>query len=288
MNTLKTTLLMTVLTVLFVLVGNWLGGQSGMMMAFAFAILMNVGTYWFSDKMVLRMYGAEELDRSQYGHIYRMTEELTQRAGIPMPRLYLIRGDQPNAFATGRNAQHAAVAVTESIVRLLAKDELRGVIAHELAHIKNRDILVATIAATFAGAISMIANMAQWAMIFGGGRSNDEEGGSNPIVAIVMMIVAPLAAMMIQMAISRQREFLADAGGAQMSGNPISLANALKRLHGASQQIPMEATPATAHLFIVNPFSGGAIMKLFSTHPPMEERVARLEEMAYGRSISVR
>jgi heat shock protein HtpX len=288
MNTLKTTLLMTVLTVLFVLVGNWLGGQSGMMTAFAFAILMNVGTYWFSDKMVLRMYGAEELDRSQYGHIYRMTEELTKRAGIPMPRLYLIRGDQPNAFATGRNPQNAAVAVTESIVRLLTKDELRGVIAHELAHIKNRDILVATIAATFAGAISMIANMAQWAMIFGGSRSNDEEGGGNPIVAIVMMIVAPLAAMMIQMAISRQREFLADAGGAQMSGNPISLANALKRLHSASQQIPMEATPATAHLFIVNPFSGGAIMKLFSTHPPMEERVARLEEMAYGRSISVR
>lgn len=288
MNTFKTALLMSVLTVLFVLVGNWLGGQGGMMMAFAFAILMNVGTYWFSDKMVLRMYGAEELDRSQYGHIYRMTEELTHRAGIPMPRLYLIRGDQPNAFATGRNPQHAAVAVTESIVRLLTKDELRGVIAHELAHIKNRDILVATIAATFAGAISMIANMAQWAMIFGGGRSNDEEGGSHPIVAIVMMIVAPLAAMLIQMAISRQREFLADAGGAQMSGNPISLANALKRLHSASQQVPMEATPATAHLFIVNPFSGGAIMKLFSTHPPMEERVARLEEMAYGRSISVR
>lgn len=287
MNTFKTALLMSVLTVLFVLVGNWLGGQSGMMMAFAFAILMNVGTYWFSDKMVLRMYGAEELDRSQYGHIYRMTEELTQRAGIPMPRLYLIRGDQPNAFATGRNPQNAAVAVTESIVRLLTKDELRGVIAHELAHIKNRDILVATIAATFAGAISMIVNMAQWAMIFGGGRSDDREGG-HPIVAIVMMIVAPLAAMMIQMAISRQREFLADAGGAQMSGNPISLANALKRLHSASQQIPMQATPSTAHLFIVNPFSGGAIMKLFSTHPPMEERVAKLEEMAYGRSISVR
>lgn len=287
MNTFKTALLMSVLTVLFVLVGNWLGGQGGMMMAFAFAILMNVGTYWFSDKMVLRMYGAEELDRSQYGHIYRMTEELTQRAGLPMPKLYLIRGDQPNAFATGRNPQNAAVAVTESIVRLLTKDELRGVIAHELAHIKNRDILVATIAATFAGAISMIANMAQWAMIFGGGRSDDREGG-HPIVAIVMMIVAPLAAMMIQMAISRQREFLADAGGAQMSGNPISLANALKRLHSASQQVPMEATPATAHLFIVNPFSGGAMMKLFSTHPPMEERVARLEEMAYGRSISVR
>lgn len=286
MNTFKTALLMSVLTVLFVLVGNWLGGQGGMMMAFAFAILMNVGTYWFSDKMVLRMYRAEELDRSTYGHIYRTTEELTHRAGLPMPKLYLIRGDQPNAFATGRDPAHAAVAVTESIVRLLSKDELRGVIAHELAHIKNRDILVATIAATFAGAISMIANMAQWAMIFGGGRSNDDEGGSHPIVAIVMMIVAPLAAMMIQMAISRQREFLADAGGAQMSGNPISLASALKRLHNAAQEIPMQATPATAHLFIVNPFSGGAMMKLFSTHPPMEERVARLEEMAYGRSIS--
>lgn len=287
MNAFKTTLLMTILTVLFVLVGNWLGGQGGMMMAFVFAILMNVGTYWFSDKMVLRMYGAEELDRSQYGHIYRTTEELTHRAGLPMPKLYLIRGDQPNAFATGRDPDHAAVAVTESIVRLLSKDELRGVLAHELAHIKNRDILVATIAATFAGAISMIANMAQWAMIFGGGRSDDREGG-HPIVAIVMMIVAPLAAMMVQMAISRQREFLADAGGAQMSGNPISLATALKKLHSASQQIPMQATPATAHMFIVNPFSGGAMMKLFSTHPPMEERVAKLEEMAYGRSMSVR
>ena len=288
MNTLKTSLLMTVLTVLFVLVGNWLGGQSGMMMAFVFAVLMNVGTYWFSDKMVLRMYGAVELDRSQYGHIYRATEELTQRAGLPMPKLYLIRGDQPNAFATGRDPHHAAIAVTESIVRLLSKDELRGVISHELAHVKNRDILVATIAATFAGAISMIANMAQWAMIFGGGRSNDDEGGGHPTVAIVMMIVAPLAAMMVQMAISRQREFLADAGGAAMSGNPISLANALKKLHTSSQQIPMQATPATAHLFIVNPFSGGGMMRLFSTHPPMEERVAKLEEMAYGRAMSVR
>jgi heat shock protein HtpX len=281
MNTFKTTLLMTILTVLFVLAGNWLGGQSGMLIAFAFAVLMNVGTYWFSDKLVLKMYGAQELDRQRYPQIYSMTEEMTGRAGIPMPKLYMIKGEQPNAFATGRNPQNAAVAVTESIVRLLSGDELRGVIAHELAHIRHRDILVATVAATMAGAISMLANMAQWAFIFGGGRSSDDDR-SNPIAAIAMIIVMPLAATMVQLAISRQREFLADAGGAELSGNPLSLASALKRLHSASQQIPMNASPSTAHLFIVNPFTARGLAKLFSTHPPMEERVAKLEAMVYG------
>ena len=287
MNTMKTVLLMSVLTVLLVFVGNLLGGQGGMMFAFLIAVAMNFGTYWFSDKIVLKMYGAQELDSGQYGEIYRMTEDLTQRAGLPMPKLYMINGDQPNAFATGRNHQHAAVALTEGIVRLLSKEELRGVIAHELAHIKHRDILVASIAATFAGAISMIANMAQWAMIFGGGRSSDHEEGSHPVAGIAAMIIAPLAAMMIQMAISRSREFLADEGGAQMAGTPLSLASALKKLHRRAEEIPMEASPSTAHLFIVNPLFGGGLMKLFSTHPPMEERVARLEAMVYGRSLQM-
>ncbi len=285
MNTFKTALLMTILTVLVVLAGNLIGGQSGMAVAFGFALLMNVGTYWFSDKVVLKMYGAQELDRNRFGHIYTMTEEMTGRAGMPMPKLYLIRGEQPNAFATGRNPQNAAVAVTEGIVRLLSRDELRGVIAHELAHVRNRDILVATIAATMAGAISMLANMAQWAMIFGGGRSNDDEGG-NPIAAIAMIIVMPIAATLVQLAISRQREFLADAGGAELSGNPLSLASALKSLHNASLQIPMHASPSTAHLFIVNPFTARGLAKLFSTHPPMEERIAKLEQMVYGMAGS--
>jgi len=285
MNTFKTTLLMTILTVLFVLAGNWLGGEGGMVIALLFAVVMNVGSYWFSDKLVLKMYRAQELDRNRFPAIYSMTEEMTGRAGLPMPKLYLIRGEQPNAFATGRNPENAAVAVTESIVSLLSRDELRGVIAHELAHIRNRDILVATVAATMAGAITLLANMAQWAFIFGGGRSSDDEGG-NPIAAIAMIIVMPLAATLVQLAVSRQREFLADAGGAEMSGNPLSLASALKRLQTASRQIPMNASPATAHLFIVNPFSARGLAKLFSTHPPMEERVARLERMVYGGMYS--
>lgn len=285
MNTIKTVVLMATLTALLVFLGNTFGGQGGMMFAFLFAVIMNFGTYWFSDKIVLRMHGAQELDPSRYADIYRMTEELTQLSGLPMPKLYLIKGDQPNAFATGRNPQHAAVALTHGILQLLSRDELRGVIAHELAHIKHRDILVATVAATFAGAISMIANMAQWAMIFGGGRSSDSEEGSNPIGGLVGIIVAPIAAMMIQMAISRSREFLADEGGAQMAGNPLSLASALRKLHRKAEQLPMETSPSTAHLFIVNPLFGGRVMKLFSTHPPMAERVARLEAMVYGQSI---
>ncbi len=284
MNTMKTFLLMGVLTVLFVMIGGALGGQSGMTMALIIAGVMNFISYWWSDKIVLKMYGAHELTRESAPELFRMTEELTLRANLPMPKLYKIPGDQPNAFATGRDPQHAAVAVTEGITRLLTADELRGVIAHELAHIKNRDILVGTIAATFAGAISYLAQMAQWAMIFGG-RSSDDEEGSNPLSAILMMILAPIAAMLVQMAISRSREFLADETGAQMSGNPLSLANALRRLHAGAERIPMHATPATAHLFIVNPLSGGGIAKLFSTHPPMEERIARLEAMVYGSRI---
>jgi heat shock protein HtpX len=274
MNTTKTVLLMAALTMLLVVVGNFLGGESGMLMAFLIAIVMNFGMYWFSDKMILRMYHAQEVTKNDDPVLFQITEELTARADLPMPKLYRIAGEQPNTFATGRDPQHAAVAVTEGIVRLLSKDELRGVIAHELAHIKHRDILVGTIAATFAGAISMLASMAQWTMIFGG--CSEDNNRSNPIVTIVMMIVAPLAAMLIQMAISRSREFMADAGGAQMASNSLSLAKALRKLHAKSEQIPMDASPATAHMFIVNPLSGGGFTKLFSTHPPMEERVRRL------------
>ena len=280
----KTFLLMGLLTVLMVMVGGWLGGKSGMIMAFGLAVVMNFGSYWFSDKLVLRMYGAQELQESDAPDLFAMTREMTARGGIPMPRLFLIPSDTPNAFATGRDPAHGVVAVTRGILRTLNREELRGVVAHELAHIKHRDILVGTIAATFAGAISMLANMAQWSMIFGGGRSSDDEGGS-PIAGIVMMIVAPIAALLIQMAISRSREFLADEGGAQMAGNPIPLADALKKLHARAEQMPMAASPATAHMFIVNPLTAGGLAKLFSTHPPMEERVARLEQLAYGASL---
>ena len=285
MNTMKTDFLMALLTMLVVFIGQALGGQGGMVVAFLFAIVINFGTYWFSSSIILRMYSAKEITPADNPSLYRMTEELAQRGGIPTPKLYLIPGDQPNAFATGRNPENGAVAVTEGILRTLTADELRGVIGHELAHIKHRDILIGTVAATMAGAISMIANMAQWAMIFGGGRSDDDDR-ANPIAAIAMMIVAPLAAMLIQMAISRSREFLADEGGAQMAGNPLSLANALKKLQLKSEQIPMNATPATAHMFIVNPLSGGGLVRLFSTHPPMEERIARLESMVYGQRLS--
>jgi heat shock protein HtpX len=282
MNTMKTAFLMALMTVLTVSVGYFLGGQGGMMMAFLFAVVMNFGSYWFSDKIVLRMYGAQEVTESERPDLCRITRELTARAGLPMPKIYIIQGEQPNAFATGRDPDHAAVAVTEGILRLLTIEELRGVIGHELGHVKHRDILIGTIAATFAGAISMLSHMAQWAMIFGGRRSDDDEGGS-PIASIVMIIVAPIAAMLIQMAISRSREFLADEAGAEYSGNPLLLAGALKKLEARAEAIPMDANPATAHMFIVNPLSGGGLMNLFSTHPPMEERVARLEAMVYGR-----
>lgn len=282
MNTLKTFLLMGALTVLLVLVGNILGGQTGMVIAFGFAVLMNFGSYWFSDRIVLKMYRAKEASPSEAPEFFRITEELSVRAGIPMPKLYVIENDQPNAFATGRNPQRSAVAVTTGLLHLLSSSELRGVIAHELAHVKHRDILVGTVAATIAGAISMLANMAQWALIFGGGRSSSDDEGGSPIAMLAMMIVAPVAALLIQMGISRSREFLADQGGAEMAGDPMSLANALRKLHRKAEEIPMAANPATAHMFIVSPLHGGGLSKLFSTHPPVEERVERLEQMVYG------
>jgi len=280
MNTMRTFLLMGLMTVLVVVVGNLLGGQNGMIMAFVFAVIMNFGAYWFSDKLVLRKYNAQEITRADSPELFSLVEELAGRAELPMPRVYVVPDEQPNAFATGRNPSHAALAVTQGILRTLSRDELRGVLGHELAHIKNRDMLTGTVAATMAGAISMIANMAQWGMIFGGSRSDDREGGG--LGGIVMMIVAPIAAMMIQMAISRSREFVADEGGAKIGGNPLGLANALRKLDQKAKEIPMEASPATAHIFTVSPLSGGGLMKLFSTHPPIEDRIARLEAMVYG------
>ncbi|KAA0222927.1 zinc metalloprotease HtpX [candidate division KSB1 bacterium] len=279
MNRMKTFMLMAGLTALFVVIGKALGGQTGMFIAFGLALVMNFFSYWFSDKIVLKMYGAQEVREVDHPALYSIVRSLATRASLPMPKVYVIPGEQPNAFATGRNPEHSAVAVTEGIMRILDRDELAGVIGHELAHIKHRDILIGTIAATIAGAISMIANMAQWAMIFGAGRSDDEEG-QNPIAMLVSIIVAPIAAMLIQMAISRSREYMADEEGARLAGNPRYLSNALRKLHMASQQIPLKATPATAHMFIVSPFSGGgALLSLFSTHPPMEKRIARLESL---------
>lgn len=283
MNTMKTTFLMALLMVLAVGIGYALGGQGGMVIAFVFALGMNFFSYWFSDKIVLKMYKAQEVTEAQQPRLYNMVRELSQRAQIPMPKVYIVPNDTPNAFATGRNPEHAAVAVTQGIMRILSEPELRGVIGHELAHIKHRDILIGTIAAVFAGAISMLAHMAQFAAIFGGGRSDNDRGGS-PIAIIAMAIIAPIAAMMIQMAISRSREYVADAGGAKFHGNPNDLANALRKLHSAAQKVPMNASPATAHMFIVNPLFGrGGITSLFSTHPPMEERVKRLEQMRFAQ-----
>ncbi len=276
MNGLKIALLMTALTALLVVAGRALGGQNGMVIAFGLACIMNIGTYWFSDRIVLRIYKAREVTQNETPELYTMVRELSASAGLPMPKVYIIPGEAPNAFATGRNPSHAAVAVTEGIMRLLSKEELMGVLGHELAHIRNRDILIGTIAATFAGAIAMLANMAQWAMIFGG--RNDEEG-QNPIAVIAMMIIAPIAAMLIQMAISRSREYLADREGAKIHGNPRHLARALEKLQRGVERAPMDARPATAHMFIVNPLRGGGVMKLFSTHPPVDERIRRLELM---------
>lgn len=279
MNTLKTTFLMTLMTVLLVLLGGALGGKGGMTLALLIAGVMNFFSYWFSDKIVLSMYGARQIGEQDDPRFYSVVRRLAQRANLPMPKVYLIDSDTPNAFATGRNPEHAAVAATSAILRILSEDELAGVMAHELAHVRNRDILISTIAATFAGAITYLAHMAQWAAMFGGGRSDDDEGGGF-IGTILMAILAPIAAMLVQMAISRSREFGADAGGASISGNPLSLANALQKLEMANHQIPMQANSATAHMFIVNPLTGGGMMSLFSTHPPIEERVARLQEMS--------
>ena len=280
MNGLKTMALMVTLTLMLVFVGGLLGGKTGMTFALIMAFGINFFTYWFSDKIVLKMYRAKPVSESEVPELYNMVRRLAQRAQLPMPNVYIMDQDQPNAFATGRNPEHGVVAVTTGIMRILSSEELEGVLAHELAHIKHRDILVSTVAAAIAGAISYLAQMAQWAMIFGG-RSDDDEGGS-PIATIVMMIVGPIAAMLVQMAISRSREYGADAGGARIAGNPLYLSSALKKLDMASKRIPMDANPATSHMFIVNPLTGGGILKLFSTHPPMEERIARLEAMRSG------
>lgn len=275
MNKMKTFFLMAVLTGICLVVGELVGGKAGMVYAFGFAILMNFGSYWFSDKIVLSMYGAQEVTESQAPQLYSIVYRLAQKAQMPMPKVYIIPQAQPNAFATGRDPNHAAVAATEGILRLLNEDELEGVLAHELAHVKNRDILVGTIAATMAGAIMMLS---RFALFFGGSR-DDEEGGVNPIVSLAMMILAPLAAMLVQMAISRSREYGADEGGAQISGKPWALANALRKLEKGAEMVSMDANPATAHMFIVNPFTAQGLMSLFSTHPPTEERIARLEGM---------
>ena len=272
---------MLVLTVIFILVGTMIGGKSGAIYAFIFAALMNFFSYWFSDKIVLRMYGAREVTQGEAPELYGIVAELTSKASLPMPKVYIMENDTPNAFATGRNPEHAAVAVTTGILRILSRDELMGVIGHELSHIQHRDILIGTIAATMAGAISILATMARWGAMFGGVRSDDEEGGGggNIIVVLIVSIFASIAAMLVQMAISRSREYLADEGGAHLS-HPLSLAKALGKLEVAAQRVPMNANPSTAHMFIVNPLRGGGVLSLFSTHPPIEERIARLEEMA--------
>jgi heat shock protein HtpX len=280
MNALKTTFLMALLMVLAVFIGYTIGGNGGMMIAFVFALGMNLVSYWFSDKIVLKMYKAAEIAESDSPRLFAIVRDLSQRAGLPMPKVYLIPTDTPNAFATGRNPEHAAVAVTRGIMNILTENELRGVLGHELAHVKHRDILIGTIAAVFAGAISMLAHMAQWAAIFGGGRSDNERGGGG-LGVLAMAIVAPIAALLIQMAISRSREYLADEDGARCHGNPRDLASALAKLQRGAERMPMQATPATAHMFIVNPLTGRGLMSLFSTHPPMEERIKRLEAMRF-------
>jgi heat shock protein HtpX len=284
MNFFKTVFLLTALTLLLVFLGGAIGGQQGMQVALLFACIMNLGAYWFSDKLVLAMYRAQPLSEAEAPAVYRTVRELTEKAGMPMPKIYRIPSPAPNAFATGRNPRHAVVAVTHGILELLNEEELKGVLGHELAHVQHRDILIASVAATIAGAISMLSSMARWAFMFGGGRRDHREGGSNPFVLLVMAIVAPIAALLIQLAVSRSREFHADEGGAKLSGNPLSLASALRKLDAGVRRIPMlEASPTTAHLFIVNPLRGGGIVKLFSTHPPLEERIERLERMARAK-----
>lgn len=281
MNMVKTVGLMVLLMGLMMFIGQWFGGEQGLFMAFAFSLIMNFGMYWFSDKIVLMSYKAKEVSEADAPKLYTMVRKLAVQAELPMPKVYIIPGQTPNAFATGRDPQHAAVAATEGILRMLSDDELEGVMAHELAHIKHRDILIGTIVAAMAGAITFLTRMAMWASLFSGG--NRDRGNSNPLGEILLLILAPIAAMLIQFAVSRSREFAADAGGARICGRPLSLANALRKLHAGVERLPMEnAGTATAHMFIVSPLRGGGMMKLFSTHPPMEERVARLEQLAMG------
>jgi heat shock protein HtpX len=277
MNRMKTLILLAVLTALFLWVGQLFGGRQGMMIALVFALGMNFVSYWFSDKIVLKMYGAQPATEAEAPELYAVVRDLSQRAQIPMPKVYVIPEEAPNAFATGRDPEHAAVAATQGLLRLMSREEITGVIAHELGHVRHRDTLIMTVAATLAGALSQLAN---FALFFGGGRRDDGEGG-HPLAGLVGILIAPFAAMLIQMAISRSREFLADEASAELTGNPMALANALRKLEGWKAEVPMQhGSPATAHLFIVNPFTAGGLASLFSTHPSTKERIARLEEMA--------
>jgi heat shock protein HtpX len=278
-NSIKTVMLIALMMGLLLFLGQAIGGKQGLVFAFIISLLMNFGMYWFSDKIVLLSYSAKEVMEAEAPRLYRIVRQLAAQAQLPMPKVYILPGETPNAFATGRNPEHAAVAATEGILQTLSDDELEGVIGHELAHVKHRDILISTMVAALAGTITFVARMAMYAEIFGGGRRDREN--SNPLGEIAMIILAPIAALLIQMAVSRSREFAADEGGSRISGKPLSLANALRKLERGAELVPMQnAGTATAHMFIVNPLSGGGVMKLFSTHPPTEERIARLEQLA--------
>jgi len=279
-NTFKTAFLLTLLTLLLMFIGRAFGGQNGMFLALAFAVVMNFVSYFYSDKIALAVYRAQPVTREQLPRVYAIVERLTQKIGIPMPKIYVIPSDSPNAFATGRNPRHASVAVTQGILQLLSDEEMEGVLAHELGHVNNRDILIGSVAATIAGAVTMLASMGKWAMIFGGLGGRDREGrGGGGLTALFMLIVAPIAASLIQLAVSRSREYQADASGAHYTGNPYALASALQKLDAYSRQRPLQATPSTAHLFIIQPFLGmraGMFAGLFSTHPPIARRIERL------------
>jgi len=281
-NNLKTAFLLTAMTVFLVLVGQALGGRSGMIMAFAFAVIMNFGTYFFSDKIALMSSGAKAVTREEEPRVYQIVERLCGKTGLPMPKIYVMPTESPNAFATGRNPQHSSVAVTHGILGLLDDEELEGVLAHELGHVRNRDILISSVAATIAGAITLLARMAWFAELFGGGRGGDRDRDGGPLVALAMMILAPMAAMLIQMAVSRSREYQADATGAHFTGNPYALASALRKIEEWSHRIPMQGSPTTAHLFIIQPLLGMNFGNLFSTHPPTADRIARLTGMPPG------
>jgi heat shock protein HtpX len=275
-NSVRTALLLGALTGLIMIIGRYLGGQQGMIIAFFFAVIMNFGSYWFSDKIVLKMYRAKPVSEAEAPGLHKMVRQLADQAGLPMPKVCIIPNDSPNAFATGRNPSNAVVAVTRGLMRLLDENELKGVLAHELAHVKHRDILIGSVAATLAGAIMIVAGMARWAAMFGGVGGRDNNNGGGVIGLIAMSVLAPLAAMLIQMAISRSREFAADTAGASFAGSPRGLATALQKISSASRRVPMKAEPATAHMFIMNPLSGKSLMSLFSTHPPVEKRIERL------------
>lgn len=276
-NQMKTMLFMSILTIMVIMIGGVLGGQSGMVMAFVFALVMNGGSYWFSDKIALSMTGAQSVDKEEAPELYVIVERLAKNADLPMPRVYITPSPQPNAFATGRDPQHSAVAVTQGLLSLLNQEELEGVLAHELAHIKNRDVLISTVAAVMAGVITTVANWAQWALMFGGIGSDEEEGGG--LAALPLIILGPLAAMLVQMAVSRSREYIADSTGAEIAGSSRGLANALLKLHQGSRMIPMQVSPAASHMFIVNPLNAQRVANLFSTHPPIEDRVAKLRKL---------